>query len=439
MPDLTDMTPFEEQLAGDLRRHVAAVDDPRPASAIAETAMRLGRRSAIGELARLRNPFPAVPVAWRLMVVAALLGIALLAALALVGNRPHGPLHANGSLVYVAHDSSGDREIIGILDGAGTRTIVPSDPGLIDFCPTWSGDGSRIAYEALGSVAELVVSDVAGAGRRIVVQTPELGSGPTRLAWSPDDTMIAYVDRAGLWVVPATGGAPRMIVDNVPQGSSAVWSPDGRRLVAETYDGATPLLETFGVDGTGANVQALLGQLMPPAGFAWSPDGASIAFASDGRLWTVAADGPARRVDVTGAAQSGMTPYWSPDSTRIAYIDAVAATVAPPTVVVYPGERFSDTTQVWIVDRDGSHGRVLATLPPGSGFDQLTWAPDGRSLVAVETGGTTRSTAVSYVQIPVAGGAPVELASSVEPGGPFRGLGNSCPLSWQRLPASPSP
>jgi Tol biopolymer transport system component len=443
MRDGSEMTPFEEQLARDLRRHAAAVDDPRSAADIAAVAMRLGRRSRFATIGRFANPFATLPAVWRPIVLAALLGLAILAALAVAGSRPHRPLAANGSLAYEAQASTGLREVIGLLDPSGARSIVPSDPALIDFCPTWSGDGSRIAYEALGADrAEIVVTDVTGADPRVMVTDLPIGqgSGPTSLAWSPDDTLIAYVDSGKLWVVPAAGGAPQMVVDSIAQGSSAVWSPDGRRLVAVTYDGATPVLETIGVDGSGGQALVRIGQLTPPVGFAWSPDGATIAYASGGRLWTVPADGSGTPVDVTGGALSAMTPYWSPDSTHIAFIDAVAATAPPPAVVTYPGERFSDTTQVWIVDRDGSHGRLLATLPPKSGFDHLTWSPDGRSLLAAEeTVGPATSGTVSYVQVPVAGGPPVVIATSKEPGGPFPGLGNSCPVSWQRLPGSPSP
>ena len=122
---------------------------------------------------------------------------------------------------------------------------------------------------------------------------------------------------------------------------------------------------------------------------------------------------------------------------RIAFIDAVPASY-PGATGPYPGERFSEMTQVWIVDRDGGHPTNLATLPIGSGVDHLTWSPDDRSLLVAETGTATGPT-VSYAQIPLDGGAPVVLASSVQPSGPFHGLGNSCPVSWNRLPAAPAP
>ena len=441
MRDLAEMTPFEEQLARDLRRHAAAVDDPRSAADIAAVAMRLGRRSRFGSIGRFGSPFATVPAAWRAVVLVVLLALAILSALAIAGSQPHRPLTSNGSLVYEAQDPTGNREVIVILDPTGTRTIVPSDPALIDFCPTWSGDGSRIAYEAWGTnLAEVVVSDAQGRNAQTLVMDqppPAGGLGPTDLAWSPDGSMIAYIDGLQLWVVPAAGGAPRMLVDTLKQGSSAPWSPDGRRLVAETYDGTGWVLETIGVDGTGARVLARLGQLMPPAGYSWSPDGSTVAYASDGRLWTVAANGSGTPVDVTGPALSAMTPYWSPDSERIAFIDAVPASY-PGATGPYPGERFSEMTQVWIVDRDGGHPTNLATLPIGSGVDHLTWSPDDRSLLVAETGTATGPT-VSYAQIPLDGGAPVVLASSVQPSGPFHGLGNSCPVSWNRLSAAPAP
>jgi beta-lactamase regulating signal transducer with metallopeptidase domain/Tol biopolymer transport system component len=60
--------------------------------------------------------------------------------------------------------------------------------------------------------------------------------------FSPDGKMIAYVeDKAlgraggGLWVVPATGGTPRLVAE-AGNASSPVWSPDGTMLAFADYN-----------------------------------------------------------------------------------------------------------------------------------------------------------------------------------------------------------
>jgi dipeptidyl aminopeptidase/acylaminoacyl peptidase len=106
----------------------------------------------------------------------------------------------------------------------------------------WSNDGSRIAFAAqrdpdLGSsnTSAIYVVTVADASVKEIVNTPGPNSDPV---WSPDDREIAFgtvKDSAFFYylngviaVVPASGGAPRVITGNFDESASPVaWTADG--------------------------------------------------------------------------------------------------------------------------------------------------------------------------------------------------------------------
>ncbi|HEX9894913.1 MAG TPA: amidohydrolase family protein [Gemmatimonadales bacterium] len=95
--------------------------------------------------------------------------------------------------------------------------------------PVPSPDGRRVAFTALD---RLYVADLPnGTPRRLT--TDDVGEYyPT---WSPDGTAIAYVtwtDNGGhLMRVSATGGAPTRLSAEAAYLQRPVWSPDGRRIV----------------------------------------------------------------------------------------------------------------------------------------------------------------------------------------------------------------
>jgi TolB protein len=95
-------------------------------------------------------------------------------------------------------------------DGSGLTDIVPLASAYI-IRPTWSPDGTRIAF-SMGGVIYVIGAD--GTGR-----TPlTLGVLP---AWSPDGTRIAYYSDGSILEIPAEGGAPTLLTS----GSWPSWRP----------------------------------------------------------------------------------------------------------------------------------------------------------------------------------------------------------------------
>ncbi len=125
-----------------------------------------------------------------------------------------------------------------------------------------------------------------------------------------------------------------------PAIESLAWSRDGR-TIAYLSDG----IWTINIDG--ANQRLFL---LERFSFAWSPDGSTIAYGTDG-IWTINTDGTDQRQLTT----DGFLPVWSPDSTRIIYR--------------LPGGGLA------AIDGDGANQQQLAT----AGLDQA-WSPNAASI-----------------------------------------------------------
>lgn len=92
---------------------------------------------------------------------------------------------------------------------------------------------------------------------------------------------------------------------------------------------------------------------------------ARLAFAHDGAVWTMAADGSGRRRLAAGRAAG--EPAWSPRGDRIAFTR------------YGPGDRSS----VWTISPDGSTPRPA--FVQGGSYSSPAWSPDGTKLAAVST------------------------------------------------------
>ena len=170
---------------------------------------------------------------------------------------------------------------------ARTRQIT-SFSGL-DIYPAFSPNGNTLAFASnrTGAFEIYIRQMIPGAAE---IQLTSDGSQNFQPAFSPDGSRIAYnsVLRAGVWVIPSSGGTPKRLTEF---GSNASWSPDGNTIVFQS----DPLTD-LGSGGRSA---------MPPS-----------------TLWLVAADGLSEPVQLTtvGSPPGGHgAPEWSPDGKRIMF------------------------------------------------------------------------------------------------------------------------
>jgi TolB protein len=182
---------------------------------------------------------------------------------------------------------------------------------------------TRIAYVVkVGSRYELQIADADGGNAQTALASREPIISPS---WSPDGSKLAYVSfeakKPVIYVHDLTSGRRHVAANFKGSNSAPAWSPDGRKLaIVLTKDGNSQLY-LVGADGSGAARLASSPGIDTEPQF--SPDGQWIYFTSDRggspQIYRIAAGGgTAQRITFEG--QYNVTPRPSPDGKSMAYI-----------------------------------------------------------------------------------------------------------------------
>lgn len=259
----------------------------------------------------------------------------------------------------------------------GTRRGSQPVTGIVS--PVVSPDGEHVAFVALN---DLWVMRIGRRPRRVTHDTyAELT--PT---WSPDGSRLAYSsDRSGyeaVYVRDVSTGEERRLndFDSSEYGAQnqygATWCPAGDKIAFQTGLGGFTSVATFVTDlSTGETTEAI-GSLFQPGRPSWGPDCESLAIAAPHEdhneiLSVDLASGERRWIDPAPANNistraSGNGPVWSPDGTRIAFVrDDV----------------------LWVMRMDESGDPKSAPKPiTGEVADEISWTGDSRRLMYLSAG-----------------------------------------------------
>lgn len=191
--------------------------------------------------------------------------------------------------------------------------------------PAISPDGTRIAFARTRTDPrgqDIYVMDVDGGNQeRITFMENSIAMAPS---WSPDGSQIAfYATQDGhfnLFVVPAEGGDVSSIPDSEQNDMMPAWSPDGSQIAfVSDRDGRS---ELYVMNADGSNPTRLTDSMADDWRPHWSPDGRYIVFQSDDTgqwaLYVVEVETGVVEPVTEGIIESKM-PSWSGDGSQIFY------------------------------------------------------------------------------------------------------------------------
>ena len=138
----------------------------------------------------------------------------------------------SGGAMALTLAPDGNPDIYTINPQNGRKIARLTTSGGIDVAPSYSPDGSKIAWvsERSGG-AQIYVMGAGGGGAKRVTFSGSFNTDPV---WSPDGSRIAYVGRVGgrfdIFVVNADGSGVVRITQSMGDNEDPSWSPDGNYI-----------------------------------------------------------------------------------------------------------------------------------------------------------------------------------------------------------------
>ncbi len=240
--------------------------------------------------------------------------------------------------------------------------------------PRWSPDGKKIAFvRGLGIVdgiyvANIYVMNADGTNQTRLTNNSVSDTSPE---WSPDGTRIVFESRrqfvatsgnSQIYVMNADGSNQTRLTNNTGLDLFPKWSPDGTRIVFQRYTPPPVSAEIHVMNADGSNQTQLtnLGSALSPR---WSPDSSRIAFYSDrdgkAQIYVMNADG-SNQTRLTNNPNFDQVPEWSPDGTRI----------------VFQSIRGGDANDIYVMNADGNNQTRLTNNTVYDNLSPI-FSPDG--------------------------------------------------------------
>ena len=337
-----------------------------------------------------------------------------------VGNEMQPAFAPDGNHVAFAWDNrEGTRLDIYIKAAQEETPFRVTRDSAYEVSPTWSPDGSRLAFARVWNGCEILTVPMLGGPQRKLADCG--GWGNPQLDWSPNADVpllaisetpsrqephrIALLSLETLEKHPLTSPAPQHRGDRMPR-----FSPDGETIAfVRTTDEVSDI---YLVPVAGGEPSRLTTDHLDIAGLAWTPDGRNLLYATNRTgtysLWRIAAAGGLPDLVLAGgeeilhpalSGKEGQLVYeqWSNETNIYRGAVAPASSATVPTAFIAStrwdaepqyaptGDRVafvsnrSGTYEIWTSEGDGSHP-VQRTHFDGPVTRHPRWAPDGARL-----------------------------------------------------------
>ena len=278
---------------------------------------------------------------------------------------------AGARLAWIA-DSEGRRNIwaaqLGTHADAQQITHYDADDGLEISGLAWSADGEWLAYTRGGDA-----------------------EWPERPA--PNPALLMPGVKQEVWLISATGGAPR----DIGEGYAPAISPRGD-VIAYLEKGR---IWTASLKDTAAKPQQLFQGRGEEQDLRWSPNGNALAFVSsrDDHSFIGVYHFATKTLEyLAPGTYTDSNPAWSPDSRQIAF-------VREPLASDYASRWMREAPVPWsicVADAQSGEGHTVWHAEHGAGSifhetggaSELWWSADGKIVFPWERGGWTRLYAV---------------------------------------------
>lgn len=248
--------------------------------------------------------------------------------------------------------------------------------------PTWSPNGERLAVvvtqESTGGARYSSLYTVSRDGSQLKEIFNSNENAPFYLFWSPDSQLLSFLsssrnaDGLILQLVPYAGGEVQVV--GIGQPYYWAWSPDSRSILTHTGGSAQLNPEArISLQNINGDINETVLALKPSVfqAPAWSPDGGAWLLALDednGNKSLLLTNTMGESLDVIAPIGRSISFAWSPDGASVAYLTEA------------PLDQDEPTATLAIIDLDEQDDKVIIEQNPVVAF---FWSPDSHKIAYI--------------------------------------------------------